>query len=451
MIRNPALLTRIFNTPLMILPQKADAIIAGLLPRFGLGELEPSPIEGTSIPLPHMAISTPQYRTQAGYSIDGDGIAYVDVGGVLAHRGGIQADSSYIAGYNDLNQQYAAAMADPNVRGIVSTFYSPGGEVAGVFSLAETLTRYRAQKPMLALVDELAASAAFLLASAHSRISIAPTAHVGSVGIVLRHIDLSAKLERDGISITQIFSGSHKIDGHQFGPLTPDVQASLQAEVDALRLKFASTVALYLNIKTDAVIATEAAIFTGQAALDKGFAHEIAMPDQAIAAFKQSLNSPSHPRRADVSARHNTTRGNSMSIAQTASASADMQSQSADLSSIASAKDQGFKAGVEAERARITGILNHPEAAGRTAMAHMMIETGLDVETAAKLLGASPRETAATAPATQPSAFERHLQSLGNPAIGLDVKSGEDAPESSTDALIAQALSMLPAHRRPAH
>jgi hypothetical protein len=140
-----------------------------------------------------------------------------------------------------------------------------------------------------------------------------------------------------------------------------------------------------------------------------------------------------------------------MSIAQTASASADMQSQSADLSSIASANDQGFKAGVEAERARITGILNHPAAAGRTAMAHMMIETGLDVETAAKLLGASPRETAATAPATQPSAFERHLQSLGNPAIGLDVKSGEDAPESSTDALIAQALSMLPAHRRPAH
>lgn len=448
MIRNPNLLTRLFNTPLLILPQKADAIISGLLPRFGLSELEPTRLDAHSIPLPTLAISTPRNVTQEGYWIDGNGIAFIDIGGVLAHRGRIQADSSQIQGYDDLGQKFAAAMENPRVRGIVSTFYSPGGEVAGVFGLAETLAQYRNQKPMLAIVDELAASAAFLLASAHSHIALSPTGYVGSVGVVLRHIDVSAALERDGINVTQIFSGSHKVDGNQFGPLTPEVKAHLQAEVDTLRQKFAASVALYRNLETDDVLATEAAVFTGKTALDKGFADSLKLPDRALADFKKSLtSSPLSTNRRATSARHQP-RGNSMSYSK--EDGADLYTQSDLDSAQKTAHAAGFQAGAEAERTRITSILNHAEAKDRTTMAHMMIETGLDIDTAAKLLAASPKEPSASisAPA-QPSAFERHLASLGNPAIGLDAKTGDDDDENSTDALIARAVSLLPANRRP--
>lgn len=129
---------------------------------------------------------------------------------------------------------------------------------------------------------------------------------------------------------------------------------------------------------------------------------------------------------------------------------ADLYTQSDLESAQKTAQAAGFQAGTEAERARITGILNHPEAQGRTGMAHMMIETGLNIETAAKLLAASPKEPSVTASApAQMSAFERHLASIGNPAIGLDVKTGDDEDENSTDALIARAVSLLPANRRP--
>lgn len=448
MIRNPNLLARLFNTPLLILPQKADAIISGLLPRFGLGELEPTRFDAQHpILLPSMAISTPRNSTPEGYSVDGNGIAFIDIGGVLAHRGRIQADSSQILGYDDLGQQFSAAMDDPRVRGIVSTFYSPGGEVAGAFGLAETLAQYRDKKPMLAIVDELAASAAFLLASAHTQIALSPTGYVGSVGVVLRHIDVSAALERDGINVTQIFSGSHKVDGNQFGPLTPEVKTHLQAEVDALRQKFAATVALYRGLSTEDVLATEAAVFTGKTALDQGFADSLKLPDQALADFRQSLiSSPLPPNRRATSARHQP-RGNSMSHS---TDGADLYTQSDLESAQKTAQAAGFQAGTEAERARITGILNHAEAQGRTGMAHVMIETGLNIETAAKLLAASPKEPNVTASApAQMSAFERHLASIGNPAIGLDVKTGDDEDENSTDALIARAVSLLPANRRP--
>jgi ClpP class serine protease len=57
------------------------------------------------------------------------------------------------------------------------------------------------------------------------------------------HQNISKMLEDSGIDITLIFAGSHKIDGHPFGPLTEDVHESMQADVDAFMQMFIDDVA----------------------------------------------------------------------------------------------------------------------------------------------------------------------------------------------------------------
>lgn len=422
-MRNPNLLLRLFNVPLMILPQKADAIIAGLLPRFGLAGDTVTALDHHGLTAPEIAMND-DGASATGYRID-NGIARIEIGGILAQRGGFRADSSQILGYDQLAAQYERAMSDPNVHAIAATFFSPGGEVAGAFALADKIYKFRGKKPLFAVVDELAASAGYLLAAAHDEIWLSPTGYVGSVGIVMRHLDLSAKLEKDGVTVTQIFSGAHKVDGNPFGPLSPDVLARLQAESDATRQLFAEKVALYRGLDTQQVLDTEAAIYRGHEAKQAQFATDIAYPEAVISRLHAKIQS----------------RGFSMSQS-ILDASADLES--ARSSAHAEGYALGLKAGAEAERLRISAIIDHPEAKGREPLARALVAQGLSVEAAGTLLAAAPK-TEAAAPATpQMSAFERHLQSTGNPDVGLDAPDAE----MSTESLLAQAAALLPAHRR---
>lgn len=105
----------------------------------------------------------------------------------------------------------------------------------------------------------------------------------------------------------------------------------------------------------------------------------------------------------------------------------------------------GLAEGTKTERARVTGILTHAEAEGRTAQAIALVDTDLSAEAAGKVLAASPKIN----PTAQgKSAFERHMDALGNPKIGAD---GGDASGADSEALIiAQGVALLPSNRRPA-
>lgn len=84
--------------------------------------------------------------------------------------------------------------------------------------------------------------------------------------------------------------------------------------------------------------------------------------------------------------------------------------------------DQATKAGATQERERVSAILGHAEAHGRTALAHTCIAQGLSVEQAGALMAASPR---ADAPAAGSDQFASHMAALGNPSIKPDAESGD--------------------------
>src|SRR5690606_28979829 len=138
--------------------------------------------------------------------------------------------------------------------------HSPGGEAVGAFEMAARVRELRSKKRTVAVVNGMACSAAYALASGASEIVTTETGISGSIGVVLLHADVSRQLDREGITPTLIHAGSHKVDGNPFEPLTAEVRDDLQAEVNGFYDGFLTTVALGRGkrLTADAARATEA-------------------------------------------------------------------------------------------------------------------------------------------------------------------------------------------------
>src|SRR5205085_6696454 len=184
-MRYPHLAARIFNTPLLIHPQKLDAIIAGLGPRLlGSGLLPHIPETGVpDVFAPDLFSTRRGERGDGGYMIS-EGVAIMRVMGALAHRSKLDADSSYILGYNEVAGKLESAMDDPQVHAVAVVVDSPGGEAQGAFELAQRTFDLRGKKPLIALADSIALSAGYLFASAADEVVVtSATAYVGSIGV----------------------------------------------------------------------------------------------------------------------------------------------------------------------------------------------------------------------------------------------------------------------------
>lgn len=282
----PHLAARIFNTPLLIHPQKLDAMIATVGQRL-LGQ----PIATNAHATPEAFTTRPGAQRGEPYAVH-DGVAVVNIFGALAHRTKINADCTAFTGYDDTTARVEHAMQDPNAHAVLLAFDSPGGEVQGVFECAERMAALRGRKPMLAIADGMAASAAYLLASAADEVVVTPTGYAGSIGVVTRHVDTSNALAQDGLKVTHIFAGAHKIDGNPYEPLPESVRADWQAEIDGIYTEFVQAVAAYRGLSFDAVRDTQARLFRGHAAQASGLANRVGTTDAVIAELASRRNDP---------------------------------------------------------------------------------------------------------------------------------------------------------------
>ena len=285
-MRNPALFSRIFNTPLMIQPSKLDAILAGIGGRFDM-----------EFPQQDAALTAKGEHKQPGYQVIG-GVAVIGVIGVLAHRGGFDANSSYILGYDRVGLSFQAAMNDPAAKSILLEIDSPGGEVAGAFELAAMIHEGSKAKPVNAVISSTAASAGYLIASAASEIAISDTGIAGSIGVFLRHVDISEAAKNEGLKVTYVFAGGHKVDGNPYQPLPDAVKKDLQAQIDKTYGLFVNTVADYRGLTPAVVKGQEARIYTGSDAITAGLADRIATPDQILNEMQQGIFKSAKPNLA---------------------------------------------------------------------------------------------------------------------------------------------------------
>jgi signal peptide peptidase SppA len=215
----------------------------------------------------------------------GGAVAVVPLLGTIFHRAAeSMEESSGGTSTTAFLSAFRSAAANPEVGTILIDTDSPGGTVAGVAEVADEVFAARDSKRIVALSDDLMASAAYHIASqAHEIVSI-PSGTVGSIGVFAAHEDLSKRAELLGVKVTLISAGKYKTDGNPFEPLSDDARAQFQARVDDAYARFVKAVARGRGVTPDEVRNGygQGRVLGAKDALKAGLIDKIATRDETI-------------------------------------------------------------------------------------------------------------------------------------------------------------------------
>ena len=170
-----------------------------------------------------------------------DGVAILPVEGPLFKRASLMTEHCGASSYDVLRRDLATAVGNPGVRAIMLAIDSPGGEAAGCAEFAAAVADVRGQKPIVAYVADVGASAAYWIASACDRIICGPSAALGSIGVRMSMADTRDQDARSGVRRFDFVSSQspYKVND----PATEDGNARIKARVDALAQVFVDAVA----------------------------------------------------------------------------------------------------------------------------------------------------------------------------------------------------------------
>lgn len=176
-------------------------------------------------------------------------VAIIPIHGPIFPRAEGFAAISGAMSLSRISAMFDAAMADPDVAGVVFDVDSPGGLATGIDDFAGRI--YAAEKPVAAFVSGMGASAAYWLASATGRIVATRTASVGSIGTVAAWTDDRVSRERKGLKDYEIVSSQSPLKRQD--PASDEGRAAIQARVDAHAAIFISSVADFRGVSIDRV------------------------------------------------------------------------------------------------------------------------------------------------------------------------------------------------------
>jgi signal peptide peptidase SppA len=286
----PHLMARVFNTPLMIAPAKLEAMLPGLpgiIARRGSHNPD------------RLARATARMETEGGappprnpgYQVARGGVAILPVQGVLVRKPGqMTPDSTPLQSYDRIKASLTFALNDPQVRAVLLDVDSPGGEAGAVLDLSREIRAAGAVKTIWAIANDDAFSAAYVIASAASRVWVTNTGGAGSIGVMALHADRSERDAAEGLRFTYIHAGARKVDLNPHQPLSEEAHGLAQAEVDRLYGMMCEGIAGHRGITAAAVRDTEAGCFYGPNALAAGLADELGTPADARGALAEAVN-----------------------------------------------------------------------------------------------------------------------------------------------------------------
>jgi len=170
-------------------------------------------------------------------------VVVVPIHGFISHKAtiwsamGFETSSETLAGWMD------DLTSNSNVGAIVLDIDSPGGTVMGLSGVTDKIHGLRGKKPIIAVVNDLMASAAYFIGSAADEIVADPDSMTGCIGTIAVHTDYSKMLEGAGIDVTIFKSAKYKDEGNPYKPLSDDAKEEYQSMVDSYSDIFVNAVA----------------------------------------------------------------------------------------------------------------------------------------------------------------------------------------------------------------
>ncbi|WP_264686492.1 S49 family peptidase [Wolbachia endosymbiont (group B) of Rhopobota naevana] len=214
----------------------------------------------------------PIFKNLKHFHINPKGIAIIRIYGVLTKKTEAFDHILDMTSYENIHEEIESALEDKSVETILLDIDSPGGEVNGVFDLADFIYESRVKKRIIAIANDDAYSAAYAIASSAEKVFVSRTSGVGSVGVIASHIDQSGFDKKQGIKYTTIFAGSRKNDLNPHEPMTSESLESLQKEIDRLYEMFVQLIARNRGLSIEKIRSTEAGLYFGEKAVEIGLA-----------------------------------------------------------------------------------------------------------------------------------------------------------------------------------
>lgn len=274
----------IFNTPQMVRDDMLDMAVqwasrAMNLNIINVGHVPDTGAKGDGAHGEPKAVGQSDRRLQAARDT---GVYMLPIHGILVSRSAHLDLCEVMTSYEEIRSMLNQALSDPGVEHIVMDVDSPGGSATGCMELAEEIFAARSIKPITAISNFSAYSAAYALASSASELIVAPSSGVGSIGVIARHVDMSKRYEQMGVKITSVFAGARKNDLSSEAPMSDEAYAWLTDVVQKSYESFAQTVARNRDMTVADVKSTEAGVFFGEDAVVLRLADRIENPQAAV-------------------------------------------------------------------------------------------------------------------------------------------------------------------------
>ncbi|OCG08865.1 serine peptidase [Gilliamella sp. wkB178] len=277
LINYPHLANQVFGVPHYATPQTLDAVKAVVIPRLLSGSLSESEIDLGKINLSTNVNGSTKITTNV------NPVKVISVHGLLTtRRGSINAACTELVSYESLRNVISQALNDDSIKEIVLDINSGGGAATGCKELADFIYQSREIKPITAIVNFYAFSAAYFIASACSNVIISETSGVGSIGVIIEHMETSKLEESVGLKFTTLYRGDFKNAGSSHEPLSDPALEFLNGQLDWTYKLFTESVAKYRGIDVQKVIDTQAKCYFGNDAINTGLADQIQNPQDAI-------------------------------------------------------------------------------------------------------------------------------------------------------------------------
>lgn len=295
--RYPRVMRAILDSPWAIIPSKLATIMDVIQFRADGNRLTDVEIRErvgeADAPEPFLAFADADgkvervpYEAAARSGRPGSGaVAVLPLFGTIFSRASLFSDFSGGTTAQGFQQMFGQAVNDPEVGSILIEVDSPGGTVEMIPETAAMIRSARGSKPIVAIANTLAGSAAYYLAAQADEIVATPSSMLGSIGVIGFHTDTSERDAKAGIKTTAIFAGKYKSEGWPFEPLSDEAKAARQGIVNQLYDQFVNDVAKGRGVKASVVREDfgEGRVMTAKDAVTSGMADRVDTFDATVA------------------------------------------------------------------------------------------------------------------------------------------------------------------------
>jgi len=226
--------------------------------------------------------SAGRQRSSDGETRRSHAVGILPLHGPIFPKANLMTEMSGATSLEQFRSEFRSLMADDSIGGIMLDIDSPGGLSDMVDEMASEIHAASQVKPVYAVANTAANSAAYYIASQATKMFSTPSGQVGSIGTYTVHEDDTGMQERLGIKRTIIKSDRFKAVGAE--PLTPETHSHIQDHVDQANDGFVAAVARGRNVSDDHVrkYFGEGGVVGPKSALDKGMIDGIATSEEVL-------------------------------------------------------------------------------------------------------------------------------------------------------------------------